>query len=292
MKRLLCLFISTMMILSCLTACSTKPEFEVLEIGGYDCFNEANHGSDITLGFDREVESGLSTNKNIVYDGVEYTLSYDSTYTDYLYNNARECYSKFWDGGYIKIDLNKENGRIDRYSLYDSNYLEKIILPELSCEECLSIARLYLGAYVYDAEQYELVKEKCTTSQQYQTLYEFEFARVIEGIQTSDKAYIDITVYGTVVSHFFSSLGEMRGAKLPTSEEMDAIEASVESKLAKIYAPVKDEYSVSYDLVEVIFMRLKDGSYALQYEYCAELTSNSDEQNTRHDTTMLLVRLN
>lgn len=292
MKKLLCLFIPVLMIISLITGCSEKTAFEVLEIGGYDCYSQANHKSEVILKQERIIEQGISRNRKIVCNGVEYDLSYEETCIGYLYNGTRDCYTRDDGRSTIKIELNRQTGRIDRYYFDDSDYLEGVSTPSLSREECLLIAQQYLSTYIDDCDRYELVFENYWNIEEYGGLYDFQFSRIVDGVETYDMASIGVTIYGTVMSHHFLGLETMRDAKLPTSEEMKAIQASVESRLAEIYDPIKDEYSVSYDLVEVIFMRLKDGSYALQYEYCAELTSNSDEQNTRHDTTMLLVRLN
>ena len=73
---------------------------------------------------------------------------------------------------------------------------------------------------------------------------------------------------------------------------MAAIQADVDKKLDAIYEPIKDDYSVTFELDDMVFERLADGRYALEYYYTAELISLKDENPiTRHEMTRLIVIL-
>lgn len=86
------------------------------------------------------------------------------------------------------------------------------------------------------ASDYEVVNVRYLKIPKYKALYDLEFVRKIDGTNTSDKAYIGVSVFGDVVSHLFVSLGEMADAKLPTTDEMQKIKENIYTKLEAKYA--------------------------------------------------------
>lgn len=73
---------------------------------------------------------------------------------------------------------------------------------------------------------------------------------------------------------------------------MAAIQADVDKKLDEIYEPIKDDYSVTFELDDMVFERLADGRYALEYFYKVEFISLKDENPIpRRETTRLIVIL-
>ena len=275
-----------------MVACDSKGEYTILEIGGYDYISEANHKDEFRVKWNEEIEGSLAKEKTIEYNGIEYDVNYEYTRTSYLYNSDLEYYAERDGLNYYGFGVNKATGRVDKYDWLDISYLETPDIVEKSRDECFSIAKKQLASLIEDPEQYELECENWLEIPEYDAMYLFEFVRKIDGVKTADVINIDVTIYGIVAYYGAECFGEMRGAKLPDQEKMAAIQADVDKKLDAIYEPIKDDYSVTFELDDMVFERLADGRYALEYYYTAELISLKDEKPIpRHEMTRLIVIL-
>jgi hypothetical protein len=121
-------------------------------------------------------------------------------------------------------------------------------------------------------------------------MYEFEFRRVIGGINTSECAYIGVSIFGDVVSHLFTMLGKMKSAPVPSNEDFEIIEQNIDDKIKTIYANVSSKYDYTYSVVDTVLVRLSNGKYALEYGIDVELTPVSFSEAV-HERTQLLVFL-
>ena len=276
-----------------LIACKSKYEYCVMEIGGYDYISEANHKDEFRTGFDSAVDEKLPQERIINYGGNEYDVNYEFTKKGYLYNGEVIRYSKIVEGkSLVEFSINKTTSRIDSYAWFDEDYLETPGLIEKSRDECLIIAKDFVASLIDDPGEYELCDEKFLEIQELKGMHRFLFVRMIDGVRTADSIAVEVTVYGTVMSYYAELFGEMRDASLPDQEKMTAIQADVDKKLDAIYEPIKDDYSVTFELDDMVFERLADGRYALEYYYTAELISLKDENPiTRHEMTRLIVIL-
>ncbi|MBO5953978.1 MAG: hypothetical protein J6Q53_07675 [Oscillospiraceae bacterium] len=299
MKKLLSLLLAVLIPVFSMTACSGNPAtaelppFEILEIGGYHYRSGANHSDDIRLTYDETAkEPVLDQKKNIICNGTEYELPYYQIKGSYLYHDVKDVYRMQTKEKLIEIALNRYTGRVDYYSWYDKNYLSSVDSNELSREECLAIARAYLGNYIEDSAQYDLVAESYVPLPEFDAVYDFTFSRLFDGTETCDRALIGVTVYGDVITHNFVGLGSMREAVLPPQETMHAIQAGLDERLDEIYAPIKDKYTVSYEMNKEEFIRLADGSYALDYSFDIHGAPENSEQSPWREGTHFLVRLN
>lgn len=292
MKNKIVAMLVAVCIMFLLVACDSKEEYTVLEIGGYDYVSEANHKEEFRVKLNEEIEGSLAKEKTIEYSGIEYDVNYEYTRTNYLYNSDMECYAERDGLNYTRFGVNKTTGKIDMYGWLDISYLETPGLIEKSRDECLSIAKDQLASLIEDPEQYELEVEALREIPEYDALYVFEFVRKINGVKTADSIRIDVTIYGILAYYRTDCFGVMRGAKLPDQEQMTAIQADIDKKLDAIYEPIKDDYSVTFELDDMVFERLADGRYALEYYYEAELISLKDENPIpRRETTRLIVIL-
>ncbi|MBO5953402.1 MAG: hypothetical protein J6Q53_04685 [Oscillospiraceae bacterium] len=291
MKKLLSLLLAVLIPVFSMTACSTEaPPFEILEIGGYHYRSGANHSDDIRLKTSRIKERNPIPNKKIECNGTQYELPYNETRIGYTYHDSSDGYRMQTANKLVEIEINRDTGRIDFYSWFDKDHFNAATSDELSREECLAAAREYLGTYIEDNMAYDLINERYSTSDFGH--YIFYFMRKVEGVETCDWAAIGITTQGIIYIHSFFSLGEMRDAVLPPQETMDAIRAGLDERLDEIYAPVKDKYTVSYELNKEEFIRLADGSYALDYYFDIHGAPKNSEQSPWVEGTHLLVRLN
>ena len=286
MKKLLCMFFAVLIIVFATASCANRSltHFEILEVGGYDSLSGANHSDDIRLKNTRTQEKNVAKKKSIVSDGKEIELPYAETRYGYLYRDTIDAYEGLQSGHMVIAEFNRDTGKMDFYS--NPNLINKNA-GNLSRVNYLAVAQEYLSNYVEDVEQYTIVEEEYPETGRY---YTFTFVRITDGIKTCDRASISVTQQGDVWLHSFLSLGEMRGAVLPPQETMDAIWAGLNERLDTIYAPVKDKYTVSYELDEEQFIRLADGSYALDYCFEVKLASEADGL-TRGELAHFLVRL-
>lgn len=290
MKKIIaCLFFVAIFV--SLFSCSNSKQYDVLEVGGYDNLSGANHSEEISIALETKEKILIDREKNISFNGSDYAVEYDNTAESYLYRSEVDYYEKNEPGRMVKFGINAKTGNIDRYSWVDVNYAKEIDKPEISRDECFEIAQKYFANYI-DVSEYEFVDEYYREIPEFKACYEFEFRRVIDGIRTSDCAYIDVTVFGDVVNHMFISLGEMKDAKLPSSEDMQTIRTKVEEKLKAIYDNVSDKYAVSYEIPDPIFVRLSDGKYAFEYDIGVSLAHHDNPDMPVSELTKLLVYLN
>ena len=222
-KMIICLVIALTLMSLC--ACSEANTYTVLEVGGYDNFSGANHMEDITLDNENYSKVLVIPQKTVKINGNDWKVEYCGSQKGYLYKNDLDNYTRDEDGVFVDIGINKDTGTVDSYMWVDQKYVESQTGAELTEEECLDIAKTYLGDYV-KTDEYEVVNVRYLEIPEYKAIYDFEFARVIDGIKTSDTAYIGVSVFGDVISHLFVSLGELADAEAPTEKEMEIIQKS------------------------------------------------------------------
>ena len=258
MKKCICFFICMLMMLG-LASCSKAGKFDVLEVGGYDYASEANHQTDLELTVDQKNEWLADRKKTVSHFGKEYTATYDYTQVGYLYHSKVQQYTTIDNDVQVQFGINKDTGRLDSYSWVSMNYTDEITTEPKKREECLQIAKEYFSEYTKDITAYELVGERYLEIPEYSAIYDFEFRRVVDGIQTADGAFIGITIYGDVISHLFTCLDEINEVTLPSDEEMAEIESKIAEKISTIYADVKAQYSVDYSVNETSLLRMSNG---------------------------------
>ena len=295
MKRIFIslLLIAFMMIL--LISCSQNYHYSVLEVGGYDYLQvDDNHMEEISLRDVKYEDSTVVQNKNVYLNGNNYVMEYQASQKGYLYRSDYDCYRQVDNENIIDVSINRETGRIDRYIWGSKNYLDGKVGSTLTEEECLVIAQSYLRSFIDDVSKYEVIETNYFDIPEFQAVYQFRFNRTISDLKTSDEAYISVSVYGDVTSHLFKSLGEMRDAiKLPSSKEMKYIQSNVEDKIQTIYNSVTNNFDFTYRIDDVVFTKLEDGKYALDFYIVVTLTSKNTLVESKEivETTRLLVCL-
>lgn len=286
-KMIICLVIAQMLMSLC--ACSEANTYTVLEVGGYDNFSGANHMEDITLDNENYSKVLVIPQKTVKINGNDWKVEYCGSQKGYLYKNDLDNYTRDEDGVFVDIGINKDTGTVDSYMWVDQKYVESQTGAELTEEECLDIAKTYLGDYV-KTDEYEVVNVRYLEIPEYKAIYDFEVVRVIDGIKTSDTAYIGVSVFGDVISHLFVSLGELADAEAPTEDEMEIIQNNVNAKLDAIYENVSSKYDISFEIEDTVLVRLSDGKYAMEYYVRADLVAK-DTQAKITESTKLLVYL-
>lgn len=276
------------MVLS-LVACSKTEKYAILEVGEYDNISGADHKAEITLEIQERSKIFINSDKTVKVNGIDWNVKYNKSKEGYLFKNSLDFYEKDENGIYVQIGINEDTGAVDSYSWVDEKYVENQTGTELTKEECLSIARTYLSNFI-DPDGYETVEIRYMEIPEYKAIYDFEFVRMIDGIETSDKAYVGVSVFGDVISHLFTSLGELANANLPTEEDMQIIQNNVNAKLDAIYKSISNKYHISYEITDKVLIKLSNGKYALEYYITAKLETENIPTKLV-ETTKLLIYL-
>ena len=89
------------------------------------------------------------------------------------------------------------------------NYVSsKSETASLTEKQCSDIALQYFSQYV-DTDKYSLVASNYLEIPEYGAIYDFEFVFLVDENQTSDSAFIGVTIYGDVISHMFSTINRI-----------------------------------------------------------------------------------
>ena len=285
-------------------SCATKEDietdnserFKVLEANQYDDrISGAKHSTEIELSNETYEKSDIEKSKTLTVNNENFEATYSYSKKSYLYHGDFDRYESKNGENITMIDINSYSGKCDGYFFLDKKYLNEVNeknKSELTKEECSDIAKQYFEEFAgyEDSCNHILVNEKYIDSPEWKGYYLFEFARVIDGIKTWDRAYIYVTVFGDVIGHYFMSFGSMKDAKLPSESDMKTIEENVEKKLQDIYDNVSDKYSISYEIPKPTFIRMHDGRYALDYSVEVELTlKEGDDARLFSELTQLIV---
>ena len=180
---------------------------------------------------------------------------------------------------------------VDNYSYTNLKYsAQHTQSAELTKEQCEEIALQYLRQYA-DADKYSLVRADYLEIPEYKAIYNFEYAHLVDGIKTSDSAFLGVTVYGDVISHDFSTLNEFEKFHAPSEADNRAITAVFEAKIGSIYDSINDKYTYSWSEEGKRFVKLSDGTYALEYSVSVTLTPKDTSAKSVAEAVTLLVYL-
>lgn len=286
-KRVISLIFIFLMII--MTSCTSHNKFDVVEVDGYnDNISGAVHSNDIDLE-NKEYQKLLKPDKTVTINGIDVQGKYTTSQKGYLFNSDVDYYESSEGGVNIQFGINNKTGRIDSYSYVSSEYAEnKGDATRLTNDQCLNVATDYLNQYT-DSDKYSLVSTNFLEIPEYEAVYDFEFVRIIDGMETSDKAYIGVSVFGDVISHIFNNLGEMKDASCPSSEDLKIIESNIDTKVKEIYDTVADNYSYSYDISEKVLVKLSDGKYAMEYYITVVLSHTNQSAADIKESVKLLV---
>ena len=264
-------------------------KYEVFEIGGYDNLSGAAHQEEIILDNKEYEKDFVLTSKTVIFNGKNFETEYRNTVKGYLYQNTYDYYENKDDGLLVKFGINIDTGSIDRYSWVNVNYIkEKNDMPQLSRDECFEVAKMYFDKFA-DSSEYELIEERYQKIPEYQSVYDFTFARVINGLVTSEKAYIGVTIFGDVISHSFVCLGELKNAPILTEKDFQVINNNIDTKIKEIYNNVAEQYQYSYETKEIVLVKLENGKYALEYYIDVKLEPVDSSKVEFVETTKLLI---
>lgn len=272
MKKTVLSCILLLGLLLSLSACSDSTDYRILEVAGYDNLSGAAHAADIELNNETYTRVLVNQQKKVEILGESYQCQYTNSQKGYLYKNDLDYYESKENGISVKFGINRDTGVISFYTWLSKNYTDGKEGPVLDREQCLAIATEHLNRYT-NAADYTLsdARTRYLEIPEYEAIYDFAFVRMIDGIETCDKAYMGVTVYGDIISHRFYTLGEMKGVSAPSAEELTQIESGIDEKVQEIYESVSDRYVYSYEILERTLVKLSDGKRALEYRLSVHL---------------------
>jgi hypothetical protein len=296
MKRLATVVLSALLTVFCFTACSQEKEMEYIawEVGGHSMFSSPADRSSDSAPTAENIKIGYleGTRKTFSYNGTDYEAVYDHSQIQSWANSSKHIYKYKGNGIWIDFGENIRSGRLDYYNCHDwRDRSENTVKIQKSKEECLQIAKAYLGKYVDDPNAYEV--DGANTFDLTEGLtYFVRLSRRVNGIPASDKANISVTEYGEIIAHHFVSLGEFKDFSLPDQDQMQKIQDAFDARLASIYSSTEGKYNYSYKLYDQELIKLEDGRYLLERTYHTTLTRIDGEQWQSHDHVALVVQLN
>lgn len=265
-------------------------KYSILEVGGYDYYSKAKHNPSINLSTEDVKDISVLKNKVVKINDEEYEVEYNNTSKHYLYASDIDNYKKIVNGNSIEIGINKKSSRIDSYLIINNDYMNTVDTNKVKDKDtCVEIAKKYLSTYIDDAESYIATDAKYVKLSTYDAIYNVKLVRVIDGIETCDQAYIGVSIYGDVMMHLFTSLGEMKNANLPDSNMMLMYKNDVQQRLDSIYNTVQEEYSITYNEPQIRFIRLADGKFAFEYTFDVELQPKDTENVALLELNKILV---
>ena len=239
----------------------------IFETDGFDYFSEANHEIEIKVTDKREKNTQAEPWNEGAINGMNYRAQYIDSTIGYRWKDKTDNYQDNNDEREIRVRINQDTGEIDYY-FHAFNDKSHLVIEDIGVEDCRRIAQQYLSKYVDDISDYSVVKEDCHPSIK---RYYFVFAKTVNGVRLS-KARISVYFDGTIGFHDFTELGYVLERELPSQDNMNKLKAAVDSKMQAIY---EEKYDYNYEVVDTVFLRLADGTYAMEYYIDVELTSKS-----------------
>ncbi len=287
MKKIL---IITLLIIIALNigSCKSSREFRVVEAGEFDRSSPANHSAEISL-IDEDYKKESVADKKVKINNMDINGTYKNSKKGYLFNSDQDVYEYKKDNIYIQFAVDNDTGMVSRYSDMSMDYLQtKGDAEQLTQEQCVEVAAEYLKRYI-DIGEYSLLQADYLKIPEYTAIYNLEYVKLIDGIKTSDKVYIGVTVYGDVIMHLFGTVDAVNDKAVPTDEEFQKIDEKINEKIDGIYSSIKDKYAYSYQVEDKVLVRLSDGSYAMEYELTVDLKSLNSSSADIAEFVKLLV---
>ena len=193
-----------------------------------------------------------SKSLTIEIDGSTYSGRFNSSFYNLYSYSPLHIY--FSDEATFYIN---SNGDLKMFTLNNASKADTSlkVLPE---EECIEIAKQFMGKYISAAElsQYTVSIDKRTSS------YYIEFCKYVSGLETNDRAMVEVTFSGQIISYFSFMLGEIPCDTTLSETDTEAIKVAVMNRIDEIYEHVKGDYDeiVHNEISKLFVIKLKSGS--------------------------------
>lgn len=233
--------------------------------------------------------------RSITVNGQTWSGEYTHSRKGFYFNADKDTYDFSQDDyfGIFSINPETEDVYMIIYRPRGDVYLEaNKSSPVLTESQCLDIALQYLEQYV-DTDEYSLIDSQYSNYTSVTGIYEFDLARTVDGIQTSDTARVEVTIYGDVIGYRFDTLNEMVDPPVLSSEDYQVIESKVHEKIKSVYDSLENAREYSYDLnhadAKKVFSRLADGRYAMVYSVPFDIVIDSANEISVAELATIVV---
>ncbi len=241
-------------------------KYEVLEGSDFDQSSEAEHSNEISVSFEKYKNRAAEKTKSQKIGGVTVNGTYSHSIKSDLYMYDIDCYSYRDDNVNIDFGINKADGKCYTYSWVDFNYAKNAVgSKKLDQDKCEEIARTYMEQYVEDNNAYDTENITYRSIPEYEGIYVFEFVRKVNGIPTSEKIYVTVTVYGKVSSHRMIMPGAFKDYSVSNNYRDSALISSLNAKIYDIYSVLYEENECEHKIADVELIRLSNNKFAYKY---------------------------
>ena len=158
----------------------------------------------------------------------------------------------------------------------------------ISAEESVAIAKEHFKNYVGSEEIASQFEFNVTV--EFDNEYSVTATRYVNGLRTYEEVAYVVGSHGNIFSYYVDVDATMDVNKCPNQEQMLVVEAAAKNKLEEIYGDSRiDSYTCGE--VEPLFVRLSNGSYAVEYNFTNLKIKTSKNAEPITDPTRLFVIL-
>jgi hypothetical protein len=223
----------------------------------------------------------IGDKKTIEFHGKKWETEYVHSLTATDFSGMVDEYKCTLGDQHVFFLLEPVTGEVKSFMITRGEYDES---KRLTRDELYEIALKTFseGGYVNDIENYTLTEEQ---SKGEKAGYWFRFARVINGIETSDAVRIGLRWNGEIYMIERNHLGEMKNVDL-SAIDIEKFYSVIETKLNNIYG----EYLISYDKNGIRFKKMLNGEYIFEYNVKVEL-KNPVTNKAVKDSCLLAITI-
>ena len=282
---------------------SVKKEYNVLVTG----FSDGGGGAkkdyiDLDGGSKRKDPAPIAA---LTFNGVTYNGKYSHTRVEKFYNIDRDVYT--YDDGKIEIKytVHEKSGKIDSVYTYllKVNKEDYIGRRAYSKEDCIRLAKEYMKQYIPNIDEYILEDcDESTGHKGYNVAYHLKFREYIGDLALPNDAFVDINMYGDIVSFdYYTAIEDVEAFKASgylESVDWDSVTEAINARACEVFA-TDENIRKRFDFFRVLnndvfqteksLARMADGRYALQCTAHVFLTTEEfPDLGTIYDVELFL----
>lgn len=258
-----------------LASCSEKPlsgsRYVVKEAAGYNDSSVGSHKNEYVIAenkFESE-KAHANEQKTVEWLGKSYTAVYKETVT-----KPSDKYREYTGDGF-SFSVDTETGKLTDFSFSE---VDNTGLTEKTEDERRTAADDVVKALVSDPENYSLIKSECFYSAGTDSIWVYNYSRMIDGMKSEDQISVYITYYGTYMSHSSSALEKYKNISVPATYDKADVENALDIKLDSIYSKAKKDSSVTCPdgYGDGMLMKLTNGGLGVVYRFSVTVNQQSE----------------
>lgn len=275
MKRLISTATILTLVLTILASCSEKPlsgsRYVVKEASGYNDSSVGNHKSEYEIAENKSEVEKSHENEQKTFEWLRnsYTAVYKETIT-----KPSDKYREYTGDGF-SFSIDTETGKLTEFSL---SKIDNTGLTEKTDDERRAAAYDVVKSLVSDPESYSLIGSDCFYSAGTDSIWVYNYSRMISGMMSEDQISVYITYYGTYMSHSSTALEKYKNISLPTTYNKADADNALEIKLESIYSKAKANNNVAIpdEYGDGMLMKLTNGELGIMYRLSVTVNQQSE----------------